>query len=71
MSIQPTLPYTTSSGLRDNHRRGSVGGFLTKHLLTGSRVEIVSAYFTIYAYQALQEELDGIHSLRFLFGEPR
>ncbi|MEO7953946.1 MAG: SNF2-related protein, partial [Polaromonas sp.] len=32
---------------------------------------MVSAYFTIYAYEALSKELDGIESLRFLYGEPR
>ena len=34
-------------------------------------VSIVSAYFTIYAYAALQDKLDSIEHLRFLFGEPR
>ena len=71
MITHPTLPYTTSSGLRDNHHRGSVGDFLTQNMESGTRLSIVSAYFTIYAFQALQRELEGIHSLRFLFGEPR
>lgn len=31
---------------------------------------MVSAYFTIYAYEHLRKELDGIEGLRFLFGEP-
>ena len=65
------LPYTITSGLRDNHHRGTVGGFLADHIHMGSRLSVVSAYFTIYAFQALQNELNGIHSLRFLFGEPR
>ena len=34
-------------------------------------MSVVSAYFTIYAYEALGQELNGIESLRFLFGEPR
>jgi len=71
MSTHPTLPYTITSGLRDNHHRGTVGDFLADHIHTGSRLSVVSAYFTIYAFQALQNELNGIHSLRFLFGEPR
>jgi len=71
MTTQPALPYTTASGIRDNHHRGSVGKFLSESLQTGSRLSVVSAYFTIYAFQALQNELNGIHSLRFLFGEPR
>ena len=32
---------------------------------------MVSAYFTIYAYEALSDQLDGIESLQFLFGEPK
>jgi len=34
-------------------------------------LSVVSAYFTIHAYQALRSNLDSIESLRFLFGEPR
>jgi hypothetical protein len=37
----------------------------------GSQLSVVSAYFTIYAYEALSDELDQIGHLRFLFGEPR
>ena len=33
-------------------------------------LSIVSAYFTINAYNALKESLDKIDGLRFLFGEP-
>ena len=67
---QASLPLRTS-GIRDNLSRGSVGDFLRDKIETGSTLSIVSAYFTIYAYAALQEELDGIEELRFLFGEPR
>ena len=34
-------------------------------------LSIVSAYFTIYAFEALKEHLTEIEELRFLFGEPR
>ncbi len=62
----------TSSGIRDNRSpRGSVGDFLREKIQSGSQLAVVSAYFTIYAYDALRTELDGIDSLRFLFGEPR
>ena len=30
----------------------------------------MSAYFTIYAYEALKGEINAINHLRFLFGEP-
>jgi hypothetical protein len=59
------------SGILDNLDRGSVGDFLREKLENGSELSIVSAYFTIYAYAALQAELDAIGGLRFLFGEPR
>lgn len=39
--------------------------------MTNSRLSIVSAYFTIYAYEALSAQLDSIDSLNFLFGEPK
>lgn len=60
-----------SSGIRDNHSHGRVGDFLREKIGGGSKLSIVSAYFTIYAYEALKNELDGIDSLRFMFGEPR
>lgn len=58
------------SGLRDNHTRGTVADFLRAKTWSGSRLSIVSAYFTIYAYDALKEELERIEHLDFLFGEP-
>ena len=59
------------SSIRDNHKRGSVGDFLKSKIEEGSSVSIVSAYFTIHAFQALKESLIEIKELRFLFGEPR
>lgn len=58
------------SGIRDNHSRGPVAQFLKDKIGPGSRLSIVSAYFTIYAYDALAAELGRIQGLRFLFGEP-
>ena len=62
---------TLISAIRDNRSRGSVGEFLTGKILPGSQVLAVSAYFTIYAYEALKKYLDQIEHLNFLFGEPR
>lgn len=59
------------SGIRDNHRRGTVGDFLKQHVQPGSDLSVVSAYFTIYAFEALKNELAAINRMRFLFGEPR
>ena len=61
---------TNNSGLRDNHTRGTVADFLRAKTQSGSKLSIVSAYFTIYAYDALKEELERIEHLDFLFGEP-
>ena len=59
------------SSIRDNHKRGSVGDFLKSKIEDGSSLSIVSAYFTIHAFQALKESLTKIEELRFLYGEPR
>ncbi len=60
-----------SSSIRDNQWRGKVGDFLKDKIHTGSKLSIVSAYFTIYAYEQLKEKLHSIDHLNFLFGEPR
>jgi hypothetical protein len=64
----PTQP--KSSGIRDNHYCGSVGDFLKPYIQDKSRLSVVSAYFTIYAYEALKNWLDRIEHMNFLFGEP-
>ena len=58
------------SAIRDNHMFGTVGDFLRQAITANSEISIVSAYFTIYAYHHLKENLSGIQSLKFLFGEP-
>ncbi|MCC5945794.1 MAG: NgoFVII family restriction endonuclease [Bernardetiaceae bacterium] len=59
-----------NSNIRDNYKRGSVASFLEEHITEGSKLSIVSAYFTIFAYEALKDKLNHIQELRFLFGEP-
>jgi superfamily II DNA/RNA helicase len=61
---------TNLSSIRDNKNRGSVGQFLIENIKPESNLSIVSAYFTIYAYSHLKEQLDCISKLNFLFGEP-
>ena len=58
------------SAIRDNHTHGTVGDFLRQAISINSEVSIVSAYFTIYAYHHLKNNLDSISKLQFLFGEP-
>ena len=56
--------------IRDNHSNGNVGNFLKQVITDNSEIAIVSAYFTIYAYHHLKNNLENIKHLRFLFGEP-
>jgi SNF2 family DNA or RNA helicase len=62
---------TDTSGIRDNYLHGSAGDFVLKSLVPESKLSFVSAYFTIHAFDTLRSALEAIHSLRFLFGEPR
>lgn len=72
-SLQDTAPKPSSpaSGIRDNCGRGSVADFLNDKVGDQSSLSIVSAYFTIYAYEALASRLDTAKEVRLLFGEPR
>lgn len=56
--------------LLDNKQNGKVGDELKEDIKTNSKLSIISAYFTIYAYKELKKELNKIDNLRFLFTEP-
>jgi len=58
-----------SNAIVDNQIR-RVGDFLTDNIQPSSNLSIVSAYFTIYAYEALRDALEQAGRLRFLYGEP-
>lgn len=66
-----TVKGASNFGIRDNHPHGKVADFIKDKIASGSDLSVVSAYFTIYAYEALSTELDKVEKLRFLFGEPR
>ncbi|HAC64694.1 MAG TPA: hypothetical protein DCF68_14460 [Cyanothece sp. UBA12306] len=57
------------SGIRDNRERGTLGDFLQENIESSSKLSIVSAYFTIYAFKALKPKLWSIDKLDFLFGQ--
>jgi len=59
-----------ASSIHDNHKRGPVGDFLKEKIQKDAELSIVSAYFTIYAFEALKDQLLDINHLNFLFGEP-
>jgi len=60
-----------NTSIIDNHEHGSVGEFIKEKIQLNSKLSVVSAFFTIYAYDALREELEKIESLRFLYGDPK
>lgn len=58
------------SSILDNTEGKKVGDFLKENIKKDAELSIVSAYFTIHAYNALKNQLDQIENLRFLYGEP-
>lgn len=66
-----SIPTAPLSGIRDNYRRGTAAAFLRAKIVPDSRLSVVSAYFTVYAFDALKDHLTRIEHLDFLFGEPR
>ena len=43
---------------------------LTVTIKKGDKLSVAAACFSIYAYQALKKQLDGIAELRFIFTSP-
>lgn len=54
----------------DNKKHGKVGDELKENIKKGSKLSVISAYFTIYAYKELHKELSKIDEMRFIFTEP-
>ena len=54
----------------DNKRNGKVAYELRENLKKGSKLSVISSYFTIYAYADLKKELSKIDKMRFIFTEP-
>ena len=51
----------------DNKGQGRVVDELRLGLKPDTKLSVISAYFTIYAYEALKKELADIEELRFIF----
>lgn len=51
----------------DNKQSGRVIDELREHIQTGSRISLISAGFSIYAYAALKDRLEDVAELRLLF----
>ena len=53
-----------------DNQAGTVAGYLKQNLSGADAFSFVSAYFTIYGYELLEQELNNVGDVRFLFGEP-
>ncbi len=53
-----------------DNRDATVAGHLKRHMRNAGAFSLASAYFTIYGYELLAEELDAVGNVRFLFGDP-
>lgn len=53
-----------------DNKKNKVVDELKAELKKGSKLSIISAYFTIYAYAELKKELNKIDNMRFIFTEP-
>ena len=53
-----------------DNKKNKVVDELKVELKKGSKLSVVSAYFTIYAYAELKKELSGIDNMRFIFTQP-
>ena len=61
---------TTNQHILDNRHGSRVFEYLKPRLERADQLRIVSAYFSIYGYQLLQDELQRIATTKFLFGDP-
>lgn len=54
----------------DNKKMGSIGETLKENIRSNAKLSIMSAYFTIYAFNALKKELAKVNQVKFIFSEP-
>ena len=47
-----------------------LGDDLKREIKKGASVKMVASYFSIYAFEALKEELSNIEELQFIFPAP-
>lgn len=48
----------------------TLGNDIKQNLKEGSRLKVAASYFSIYAFSALQEELENIEEMQFIFTSP-
>lgn len=71
MNIETTSSNNINTSIIDNHEHGNVGEFIRKKNKHNAKLSVVSSFFTIYAYDAMREELEKDESLRFLYGDTK
>jgi predicted transcriptional regulator len=54
----------------DNKMNGKIYEDLKENIKKGSKISVISSYFTIYAYDHLKKELSKADKFRFIFTEP-
>lgn len=54
----------------DNKVTGNIGDTIKDDIKKGSKLSIISSYFTIHAYNQLKSELKKVDNVRLLFSEP-
>ena len=64
-----TIRMVNTRHIIDN-QQATVAERLRRHLGDAHAFDFVSAYFSIYGYELLMNELDSIDEVRFLFGDP-
>jgi hypothetical protein len=47
-----------------------IGDILRENIEKGARISILTAYFTIYAFDKLRKELEGVEKVKFLLTNP-
>lgn len=56
--------------LVDNKGENTLANLLLKEIRSGAKVAIASAYFSLYAYDALSKVLDKVESFNFIYTKP-
>ena len=54
----------------DNKKNGTVAEELQVHLTSSSKLSVMTAYFTIFAFSSLKRELMKVDRIRLLFTDP-
>src|SRR5699024_7996906 len=54
----------------DNKGENTLVNLLKREIMIGSKIAVASAYFSIYAYDALRKEMEESEEFKFLYTKP-